>query len=54
MSTFCFDIFQWGRYKCTAKLRFPKNWIFSESDIVDGILKQYPSLRNQEWSLKCA
>ncbi len=49
-----FDIFQWGRYKCSVTLNYPKEWIFSEDDIVSGILKKYPSLRNQEWTLKCS
>lgn len=37
MKEFEFDVFQWGRFKCTVRLKFPKDWTFSESDIVDGI-----------------
>jgi hypothetical protein len=54
MRNFRFDIYQWGRYKCTVTLRFPKNWIFSEEDIVKGIEEKYPCLKGQEWSLNYA
>jgi hypothetical protein len=51
MKDFKFDIFQWGRYKCTVRLKFPKNWIFSKEDIIEGIESKYPSLKGQEYTI---
>ena len=53
MEKFWLDIFENGRFKATIYLLFPKNWIFSEEDITNGIIDKYPSLRNANWSLKC-
>jgi len=54
MRNFRFDIYQWGRYKCTVTLKFPKNWQFSQQDILDGIETQHPSLKGQDYQIKCA
>lgn len=54
MKKFWFDIFEDGRFKQSVFLLFPKNWVFTESDIVDGILTKYPSLKGTKWSLKCS
>lgn len=54
MKKFFFDVFKEGRFFATVFLLFPKNWIFSEDEIVSGIEEKYPSLKGQQWSLQCA
>ena len=54
MRNFRFDIYQWGRYKCTVTLKFPKDWQFSQKDILDGIETQRPCLKGQDYQIKCA
>ena len=45
-----FDIYLNGKFKCTMCLVYPKNWIFSEEQLVAEVYGWFPSLKGKNWS----
>lgn len=54
MKTYRFDIFIDGRFKTTMCLKYPPRWVFSEEELVEEVLKMYPSLKGKRWSIGLA
>ena len=49
MKTFRFDIFCGDRFYTTMYLRYPYNWVFTETQLIDEVYERYPLLKRTSW-----